>query len=255
MKKIAIIGTGISGLRAAFELAGNHEVSLFEKSSSVGGRIATRRFENTSINHGASNFDGIELLEGDPLAQKLKEHLSLLGAATELPKAMRDLLQPRPKLSFHFKTKISHVNKDLTIEIENGETLGFDEVIITAPVPQARELLREKILPEITYTKQISFIGMNDSGPVKWMLSEDDSDKIFDESEETIRAHADRIFGSTAGLDCKKWRYSRVHKGYPNYFFEHTNNIFICGDAFNPQQTFHLGSAWRSGLMTARRVL
>lgn len=255
MKKIAIIGAGISGLRAALELVGTHDISMFEKSPSVGGRVATRRFESTHINHGAASFDGFELLQGDAIADQLKEQLTLSGAATELPKAMRDLLLGGKNFSFRLKTKISRVNKDLTIEVENGEPEKFDRIIITAPVPQACEVLGVSILPEVSYTKQISFIGMGPDGPVKWMMTEDDSDRLFDESEETIRLSADKFFGSTAGLDLKKWRYSRVIQGFNDYFFEHEENIFICGDAFSPHQEFHLGSAWRSGFMTARRVL
>ena len=255
MKNIAIIGAGISGLRAALGLCGTHKISLFEKSPSVGGRLATRRFGDHFINHGASQFDGSEYLSGDFYAARLTNQLSFMGPATELPKGMRDILLPHTHLSVYFKTKVSRVFNDLSVRLESGEIHSFDQIIVTAPVPQVREMLGELILPEISYTKQISFIGIQNHEPVKLMLSEEDSELLFEESEEKIRLHAERIFGSISDLDLKKWRYSRVHRGHKDYFYEHTKDILICGDAFDPQQQFHLGSAWRSGLMTARRVL
>ncbi len=255
MKNIAIIGAGISGLRAALGLSGSHRITLFEKSPSVGGRLATRRYGDYYINHGASQFDGHENLSGDLYAERFTKHLKLKDAATELPKAMRDILLGHPHFTIHFKARVTRIFDDLSLQLENGEIKSFDQIIITAPVPQAREMLNELILPEVTYTKQISYIGIQDDEPVKLMLSEQDSELIFDETDEKIRMHADRLFGSTTDLDLKKWRYSRVLKGHKDYFYEHSKDILICGDAFDPQQQFHLGSAWRSGLMTARRVL
>ncbi|MFX4227620.1 MAG: NAD(P)/FAD-dependent oxidoreductase [Porticoccaceae bacterium] len=42
-KKIAIIGAGISGLTAAYKLAQNHEVHVFEAGAKVGGHTATKQ--------------------------------------------------------------------------------------------------------------------------------------------------------------------------------------------------------------------
>ena len=39
--KIAIIGTGISGLTAAYYLKKNHEITVYESSSIIGGHTAT----------------------------------------------------------------------------------------------------------------------------------------------------------------------------------------------------------------------
>ena len=41
MKHIAIIGSGVSGLTAAYLLAKKHQVSVFEKASAIGGHTAT----------------------------------------------------------------------------------------------------------------------------------------------------------------------------------------------------------------------
>nr|MBC8213014.1 FAD-dependent oxidoreductase [Gammaproteobacteria bacterium] len=41
MKKIAIVGSGISGLTAAYLLSRSHHVTLFESQSTLGGHTAT----------------------------------------------------------------------------------------------------------------------------------------------------------------------------------------------------------------------
>ena len=54
--KIAIIGTGISGLACASQLHNLAEISLFDKSRGVTGRLATRRSDDFSFDHGAGYF-------------------------------------------------------------------------------------------------------------------------------------------------------------------------------------------------------
>jgi len=56
MTKIAIIGAGMAGLTAAQLLKDHAAVTIFEKSSSVSGRMATRRADPYSFDHGAQFF-------------------------------------------------------------------------------------------------------------------------------------------------------------------------------------------------------
>jgi predicted NAD/FAD-dependent oxidoreductase len=54
MKRIAIIGTGITGLSLANSLT-NASITFFDKSRKAGGRIttrSTRQFPNLSFDHG-----------------------------------------------------------------------------------------------------------------------------------------------------------------------------------------------------------
>lgn len=55
-KKIAIIGAGIAGLTIANKLFEANEVTIFDKSRGIGGRMATRRHENYHFDHGAQFF-------------------------------------------------------------------------------------------------------------------------------------------------------------------------------------------------------
>lgn len=54
--RIAIIGSGISGLRLAQLLSPRAEVTVFEKSRGMGGRMSTRRADQFQFDHGAQYF-------------------------------------------------------------------------------------------------------------------------------------------------------------------------------------------------------
>ena len=56
MKNIAIIGAGITGVTLANLLQKKYNLTVFEKSRGVGGRMATRRAEPYQFNHGAQYF-------------------------------------------------------------------------------------------------------------------------------------------------------------------------------------------------------
>lgn len=54
--RIAIIGAGMCGLTAAISLAPHADVTVFEKSRGLGGRMSTRRHDQFMFDHGASFF-------------------------------------------------------------------------------------------------------------------------------------------------------------------------------------------------------
>lgn len=56
MRKIAVIGAGLSGLTFASSLNAKAEVTVFEKSRGIGGRMATRYAEHYEFDHGAQYF-------------------------------------------------------------------------------------------------------------------------------------------------------------------------------------------------------
>lgn len=250
MKQIAIIGAGISGLRAALELTKSHHVTIFEKSSGVGGRVATRRLASSFINHGADKFDGQEKLQNDPLAIKYSHFFSFEAGATGLPKAMRDeLIESGAK--FRLNAKVTKV-EGLSVILEDGERQSFDGIILTAPVPQVREILRENVFPEVRYAKTILFIGERNGKPIQWEVPRDKTEDLFDLSEEFIRA---RFADDLEELTLKKWRYSRVEKGVPERFVNYRPGIIIAGDAFDPEENHHIGASWLSGLAAGKALL
>ena len=56
MKNVAVIGAGITGISLANLLQKKVNLTVFEKSRGVGGRMATRRAEPYQFNHGAQYF-------------------------------------------------------------------------------------------------------------------------------------------------------------------------------------------------------
>jgi len=49
MSKIAIIGSGVSGLICGYNLSRNHEVAMFEANDYIGGHTATIHVENAMV--------------------------------------------------------------------------------------------------------------------------------------------------------------------------------------------------------------
>ena len=57
----AVIGAGLAGIACAQRLAGaGWQLRVFESQRAPGGRIATRRFEAASFDHGAQYFTARE---------------------------------------------------------------------------------------------------------------------------------------------------------------------------------------------------
>jgi uncharacterized protein len=84
MKKIAIIGSGVSGLTAAYLLSKNHQVTVFEKNDRIGGHTATvdvmKAGESFSIDTGFIVFND----KTYPNFLALLEEIGISKQATEM---------------------------------------------------------------------------------------------------------------------------------------------------------------------------
>jgi renalase len=170
MPSIAIIGAGMSGLAAAHALQdAGLTVTLFEQSSDVGGRAATRQQAGFIYDHGAQYikegapstmawiterfwtpdlidipkpvwiFDGLgRIQEGDPQLNA-EQKLNYRHGLTTLAKKMAE------GLSLHLETRIVRVHQEPQSWIlydEQNHTYGsFDFLLITIPAPQANTLI------------------------------------------------------------------------------------------------------------------
>lgn len=252
MKSIAIIGAGLTGLRAGLELGqGSFLVHIWEKSPSVGGRLATRRFEDKFVNHGAPQFNNYErVLATDPMAKKYAHHFSFKDQATKLAKEMKeDYLKPS-YTDISFGERVLKV-KGSSLHLEDS-VFHYDHVLITSPLDQTRELLESPLSAKAEYSKKILFIGVTDGEPQRIELSDDASEKYFELSDEEIRSHAEKeIAQSLSGLQIKKWRYCQVKKGVSAPFVSFSSNITLAGDAFDSLGEFNMASAWLSGMHAA----
>ncbi|MBX2861577.1 MAG: FAD-dependent oxidoreductase [Vampirovibrio sp.] len=179
-----IIGAGLAGLTAAKILRekGFHPVIL-EKARGVGGRMATRRVDGNLTDHGAQYFTithpEFQALvdEYTPLANiypwsntlirdshftaddKLR-YVSRLGM-TALPKA----IAKEANLEIHTQAKVTAIQKTegpdahWTLTLENGQSYTTSTLLITAPVPQAIQLLSNvsELLPDIKLLQTLEY--------------------------------------------------------------------------------------------------
>ncbi len=161
MNSCIIIGAGMAGITAARELTRNGwEVTILDKGRGVGGRMATRRIENTRADHGAQYFSVrtpefrrlIEELE----AEGIVEAWDLEKAGIEHPRYFgKPGMSAIPKylaqdLSIKLQERATLIESQETgcrVTTETGSTYSADAVILTIPAPQAAILLQDSQLP------------------------------------------------------------------------------------------------------------
>jgi renalase len=174
-RNVAIIGAGMAGLAAARSLTqAGHNITLYEKSRGVGGRVATRRIENCIVDHGAQNIKPQNLALHDVMLHDLPTDdlvtivppvrlytndgqiwpadpdrnadtkYSYRQGMTTLPKLLLAAL-PAKRAVIRYETRITRLEEtanEVILRDENGQETGrADIVIVTAPAPQAADLL------------------------------------------------------------------------------------------------------------------
>lgn len=185
IKSCIIVGAGISGLVAARKMQDNEiDVTILEKSASVGGRMATRKSEKAIFDHGAQYATTRErvfreMVEGW-CAQKLvkpwyrgplgnQRYVGVEGMATiaqYLAKGLKIELQETV-------TKVTFAKGKWTVTSLNAQNKSTQRsaefLILTSPVPQSLDLLdaskielpydEEEELRKIKYTKCITVMA------------------------------------------------------------------------------------------------
>ena len=165
--RVGVVGAGISGLVCARALQkAGHQVTVLEKSRSLGGRCATRKFGDHVVDHGLQYFT-----LRDPAVRKEVEEV----AGAELQKLNAPILQAEPKGTvyregeerFYLRSGNNRLGKMLAAglevvtetEVPKLEKSGrkwkvagreFDAVVSCAPWPQTSALLGIRI-PEPGY--------------------------------------------------------------------------------------------------------
>jgi renalase len=168
MKKIAIIGTGLSGLTLAKKLESHANVTLFEKARGVGGRLSTRRTPHYEFDHGAQYFT-----VRDAEFQQFVDELIVAKVVERWDARFAELTESAPPRLTHWNTSPAHyvgvtgmnsiakyiassLNVKLNTCVTRIERVGgawklssdqqadlgcFDWVISTAPVKQTKALM------------------------------------------------------------------------------------------------------------------
>lgn len=211
MSAIAIIGAGLAGISAARSLReAGHEVIIFEKSRSYGGRCATRIWEGNVVDHGVQYFyrgNSVDIVD-----QSFHEALNRLDSnliGEIAAPIVNELFEIEPQHSprCYYLPGNNRLAKALAeglpIQFEHdiaslvsdgaGWRIGedyFDAVISSAPWPQSAKLFgMESVDDELHYHRCLTafyliegspsgraaeFYGIRDrsGGPISWTACE-----------------------------------------------------------------------------------
>lgn len=168
MKRVAVIGAGLSGLIAARELRECSEVTVFEKSRGYGGRMATRYGGGFEFDHGAQYFtarsaefqDFLEPLIAEGTVARWRARFAELDR--DAAAAIRDWDDASPHyvgaprmnaigrhlangLIIRPNTTVTHLDREAggwSLADRDGNALGhFDWVVCALPAAQAATLV------------------------------------------------------------------------------------------------------------------
>jgi len=170
--RVAVVGAGIAGAACASSLArAGFEVTVFERSSGAGGRMATRRAAWTdaegaerqvAFDHGAPGFGarsarfravvGRAQALGHLARWRPRVHAEfpaplqreLYVPLPTLPALCRHLLAGVPLLASHDVQRLSRRADGWHLDCRDGRHAGpFDQVMLAVPAPQAAALLAD----------------------------------------------------------------------------------------------------------------
>ena len=159
--RVVVVGAGIAGLMAAQTLVKNgHDVIVVDKGRSPGGRLATRRIDDATLDHGAQFFT-----VRDPLFKSHVEKWIASAVVTEWCRGFDSAAQnndgfPRYRgvrgmtdiakhlaigLDVRCNTLAFSIAPGTTskwqLNIDDGSALNADALIVTCPLPQTYALL------------------------------------------------------------------------------------------------------------------
>ena len=154
--RIIIVGAGLSGLMAARECASHgHDVTVFDKGRGVGGRLATRRIKDATLDHGAQFFT----VRSDEFQKHVDEWLTS-GVVREWCRGFSEedghpryvgtsgMTSIAKHLAIGLDVRLSTLvfsltrgDTDWVITTDDGVDHHADRVILTAPVPQSFSLM------------------------------------------------------------------------------------------------------------------
>ena len=160
-RTIVVIGAGAAGLSAARGLTVDHRVVVIDKGRGAGGRMATRRLGDATFDHGAQFVTAHSAGFADEVARWCDAgvarpwyrgrvgpdgvddhdgHVRYRGA-TSMNAVAKHLAEGLDVRRSTRAAAIRARDDGWTVDLDGGEELLADAVVLTAPVPQALELL------------------------------------------------------------------------------------------------------------------
>ncbi|MEY3806055.1 MAG: hypothetical protein RIR69_867 [Actinomycetota bacterium] len=182
--RVVIVGAGLSGLMAAQELVQHgHDVVVFDKGRGVGGRLATRRIDDATLDHGAQFFtvrsdefashvatwidEGIvhEWCRGFSSDDGHPRYVGTRGMSSIAKYLARNLDVRLNALVF----SLTQRGEFFDVTLDDGSVHECEAVILTAPIPQSFSLMfsadieMPQELRSIDYDRTLGLLAVLDS--------------------------------------------------------------------------------------------
>ena len=168
--KIAIIGAGFSGCNLYNNLKEKYEdITIFEKSRGVGGRLSTKYIEDKFIDHGTSSlipitddlkFFCLDLAKNGVLKAKYDQFIPKNG----INSICKFLIDEKDLLVNTKIIKAQNSNNKWFLEDENHKVYeDFDLLFITIPAPQILEMqieLQDDFKQKLSHIKYDSVFSL-----------------------------------------------------------------------------------------------
>ena len=228
--RINIVGAGLSGLMAACELhARGHEVTVFDKGRGVGGRLATRRIGDATLDHGAQFFT----VRSEEFAQHVDTWVKA-GVVHEWCRGFADndghpryvgtrgmsgiakhLAQGLDVRVANLVFSLENHDDSVTVITDDGARHECDAVILTAPLPQSFSLLfgagveMPADLRSIDYDRTLGLLAVLDSadhnvpGPGGLQFPDDTFSFIGDNSAKGVSSAPALTFHANPGFSLR----------------------------------------------------
>ncbi|MFY7993431.1 MAG: NAD(P)-binding protein [Bacteriovoracaceae bacterium] len=189
---ILIIGAGISGIHLANLIKLSHKkILLIDKAKGLGGRLATRRVNDLGIDHGLQYFKESEEITTHLQEWSRKGWLTHVEQGFVSPLGMTSLIKKMADgLDILKSQRASRIyqDKQWIVETDEGMVIEAQTVILTAPLPQASELLSasmlipfglSNILKDYQYDKSLLGIFVADNIPAHLKSFEKEGNQLI----------------------------------------------------------------------------
>lgn len=175
--KIIILGAGMSGIACALSLYKNFDVQIYEKSRGIGGRLCAKRLPHGVFHFGAQFCTAHTITFQNFLRES--DAVSFLGSSFDVDKGsnietknyfvgkdgMHSLLKKYNEvLNIHYKHKAIDIDENRKlISFDSGQTISYDIIISSLPLPQARDIFQTEIEHDAIFSPCLS-VGMSING-------------------------------------------------------------------------------------------
>lgn len=244
-----IIGNGILGIHLArFLDSKNKKYIILEKSKNVGGRFASRRFDDYKFNFGPRQFewDGFFFKEEIDIGLK-NNHLVLKNGLIHSTSTFNEWTKEIAKSLNVLQVQVDNITKTEDGKYIINDFIGAKNIIITTPAGQCYNLVKDlgdyNYLNEVSYLKE-SFYMYSSSNSYKDIsgltlinaISKNSTNYYFcsidvwdESSREELKAKYDSKINPIESF-AHKWRYSRVDK--TTNYKQVNANIYCLGDYY-----------------------